>query len=1054
MLKIIYGPSGSGKSKYIAELMMADAEAQRKAILIVPEQQLFTSEAQILADFPDGAGRFIEVMSFSRLADKVFEKHGGAAHRQLGGGAENLLMWHTVKELMPLLEEYKLSRKTDTSLSSMMLRTVKELSSYSVSPEALDSACESIDADEKFKAKMRDIVLIYASYQNALKDTLGEEFKTALSRLSDVLGANAKDFFGGASVYVDSFTSFTPEEYEILRHIILGAPSVYVTLCCDDSKSSIHFESVYKAKKKLIDIAKRTGAEVKTLYLEKSHRASSPELRSLEENMWSFEKTADTLKIPEGERGNIRLVKAADVYGEAEAVALNVLDLIRSGYKYSDIALVARDAQGYRGILDAAFDQYGIPYFFSEKSSVLSKPAARFIIYTLKIIANGWQYEDVIALLRTGLTPISLRDIDLFEEYCTTWSINGSAFLSEGWSMNPDGYTSRISERAHEILERANVTRKTLTDSILPFASALKSSQNAYEMCSALCEYISSSALLTSLAESAEYELTSGKVKDAGETLRLYDFITSSITDVADVLGDKVLTVSELICALTLVFDATDIASVPALRDCVTVGSASTLRIEDVKVMMMIGLREGEFPMSIRDTGILTKSDKKLLSSIGLELCDADELGASEELLYIYRAASKPSELLYLFTSATSGGGEARGESLFFSRVKYLFNYLEVEGFDKAMIKAPKTADVKETAKDSAFALSPEFLRALMGDNLTLTQSKIQSFKQCPYSFYATYILTLREHKESQIAANDAGTFIHFVLEHFIKSCIGEDGKFSIGSNENERIEEKANAIMLEYMKGISDNIELSKNTRLTHLFYRMRSIAILFIKNTLEEFEHSRFIPKYFEVKIGSSKNSAAAVSFELEGGKSVSLSGKVDRVDIFEDGDKIYFRVIDYKSGSKTFSLDEVINGYDLQLLLYLFALCNGEKFTKDKEGVPAGTLYVSTTSEKGSTVLCRSGILLGERLVLEAMSDTLDPKFLLGAKQGKDGAITGSSLASKEDFDNLNDEINKIIVDVANEIYSGVASKTPSEDACRYCKVKGSCTLAVIKEMKGGR
>ncbi len=1052
MLKIIYGPSGSGKSRRLIELMRDDVANQRQAILIVPEQQAFTSEAGVLSKIQGGIGRFIDVISFSRLAEIVFSRYGGAAHRQLGDGAQNLLMWYTVKELTPMLEEYKISKSTDTSLSSMMLSSIKELTAHSISPLMLEQACEKIEADEKFKAKMRDIVLVYQSYELAVNEMLKEEFKSPLSHLCDVLSVN--DFFKDVNVYVDSFTSFTPEEYEVLRYVIKGSKNVFVTLCCDDSSSLIHFESVYKTKKKLIAIAKNVCCEVKTLYLEKSDRSRSAELSLLEKNMWSFGVSSSTSEIGENERNRIKLIKAPDPYDEAEAIALNVLDLIRRGYKYSDIAVTARDAQSYRGILDAAFDKYSIPYFFSEKVNILSKPAARFILYSLRIIANNWQFEDVMGLLRTGLTSIPLRDIDLFEEYCTTWGINGSGFLADGWSMNPDGYTPYLSERAHEILERANVTRRTLTESLIPLASALKNAQNAREMCSALCDYILRCALLDSLIKTAEYELSRQNVKEAGETLRLHDFIASSITDISNVIGDKELSVSELICALTIVFDSTDIASVPTMRDCITIGSASTLRVEDVKIMMLIGLREGEFPKSTKDAGILTRSDKKLLLESGLSIGEDDDLDASEELLYIYRAATKPSERLYFFVSSASSTGEARGESILFSRVKYLFDYLEIELFDSTILKTYKRSPKGKSMDNCDFTVSPEFLHYLMGNDLKLSQSKIQSFKQCPYSFYASYILSLREHKDSQIAANDAGTFIHFVLEHFIRSCIDENGKFSIASNEMELIEQKANTIMLEYMKSIADNIEPSKNLRLTHLFYRLRSIAIMFIRNTLEEFEHSLFIPKYFEVKIGSSQSSTAEVSFPLEGGKKVSITGKIDRVDIFESEDKIYFRVIDYKSGSKTFSLDEVKSGYDIQLLLYLFALCNGEKFTDGKEGVPAGTLYVSTASEKGSTVLLRSGILLGERMVLEAMSDTLDPKFLLGAKQEKDGSICGSSLASKDDLDALNEEINKIIVDVANEIYSGVASKTPSEDACRYCKVKDSCTLAIIKDTKGGK
>ena len=397
-------------------------------------------------------------------------------------------------------------------------------------------------------------------------------------------------------------------------------------------------------------------------------------------------------------------------------------------------------------------------------------------------------------MLKTGISGADLRDVALFEEYCETWHISGKRFTDEAWSMNPDGLTDQRSERANEILLAANRVRKTVMEPLQRLRSEMRASENVPDLCRAVYNYLCQLNIQAQLSQQAKKELELGQRREANDTLRLYRFILETLAQLSGLLPDSQMTAEEFLSVLTLFFSVTDLGSVPNVHDCVVIGSADLLRVEHVKASFLLGLCEGEFPKAVTDTGLLTESDKITLESFGIILDSGQKLRSSEELFYVYRAMTKPSEGLYLSYPSMQTDGSQRTPSLAFSRIAFLFD------------KKPKQVSLALFKRNSAeSAEKSRSNRSLpdMGANvrLHLSQSSIQAFVLCPYRYYSTYRLKLRSKKDSSVSAADEGNFLHFVFESFLRKSLDKNGNLCLPTFE--LLPKLADETVLEYLERV-----------------------------------------------------------------------------------------------------------------------------------------------------------------------------------------------------------------------------------------------------------
>ena len=1092
MIELIFGTYGSGKTREIFSRIERDFKENKKSFLIIPDQEAVQFERLSLELLDAKAQLSLEILSFSRLYNRVCREYGGLSYSYVTKPMRALLMWKTLRDLAPLLQEF-VQRSSDTNMTDLMLSTVNEFKASGINPAKVELASKKLPEDSALKKRLYDLALIYACFDNFISEKYSDSADD-LSKLSDILAT--QDFFKGANVYIDSFTSFTSVQHKIIESMFKQADNVSITLPLDSPDDNrICTESIARALKLLRRSAERYGG-VSEITLSENRRASSLPLAYLSKNLWKLD--APALNIDKSDKSIVCEI-CSNPYAECEAVAAHIRKLLREGARARDIVVIMRDPQKYEGIIDSALANADIPFFFAKKTDLCSMPAIKLILSALRIKRFNWQASDLLSHLKTGLCDVDAHDAYLFEEYVNTWNIHGSRFYEGDWNMNPDGFVPEISERGKEILACANKAREAICQPLMKLFVTLDASDTIADKCRAIYAYICDIALEDKLSLLAQKAAERGDVKQARELARIYSIILTTLADVGETIGDEEADDEELSLILKTIFDKTEIGSIPTSIDEVTLGSAAMLRASGQKYAMVIGLCENEFPAAVDDSGLFTMSDRRALADLGIELAGDIDSRSSDELRYVERAFSAPSERLFIFTHRSEIGGGERFPSLAFNRIKKLFPTLEAHVYRsddiEFLVGAPKNAasvlrtiendrlreslrcalegyvpDIADASRHEASetecSVDKKTAERVLGSTLHLSPSSFEKYIKCPFSYYCSSVLRLRESKIADFRADDMGTFVHYVLENLIKECIpkGDGEDFA----DDETIIKMTDEVVERYVQSVCPQYLLD-DPKVRHTYKRLRSLSILLVKNIIEEFSASDFRPAFFELHANGEGANPAPTFFSLSDGTTVSFSGMVDRVDLYSKDDKVYIRVVDYKTGTKHFSLSDVDRGVNLQMLIYLFTLCrNRSKEFKRSIGlddqaqaIPAGVMYLSSNislidvddyidadevMKRASAGVERTGVILNEQDILLAMNRELDANFLAGVKKNKDGALKGDALASADTFADIYERLEKVIEKFAGALYSGNADARPQKHGksipCTYCEARPIC------------
>ncbi len=1093
MIHFIYGLPGTGKTTKLYQEIQNDIKSNQKALLIVPEQQTVEVETTMSGILPPSAQLSFEVLNFTRLADKLFRIYGGLSYHYITDGMKNLLMWQSLRELQPTLVHYGKKALSDRTMPSTLLSMINELNSAGITLEKIGEIPE-----ETLNNKLKDIFLIYTHYQSIVTASY-DDATNDLGKLARLL--NDHNFFQGYNVYIDGFIDYTAPQYKIIRSIFSQAKNVFITFPCDSNNTAaIHLTGIKKASDTLLKYA---GTNAKPVLLAQFRRFSSPTLTLLGKSLWDFsvkgrkdEVSASSTEKANNTSDDVLLLSCADAYEEAKAAASRVRTLVNKGYRYRDIAVITRDANSYRGILDAEFEKAGIPFFMSEKTDITAKPLISMLLLALAIKMNNFRRKDVIAYLKTGFSGLSDYEIDSFEDYVNTWNINGNAFLNELWSKSPNGYQGETKGRSESILSVANETKNKLKAQLAPLLAALDKATNIGEFCEAVYLFLRSLNISEKLRADAEWELANGEKKEAAETIATFRALFDVLQTMTSAAGNTKVTLEEFITVLRLVLDATDIGTIPTAVDEVMIGSANTFRAAGIRHAILIGMCEGEFPAKIQDNEVFSDADRAILSANQIDLPDTREKAANE-LLYVYRAVTMPSEGLTMIYRRANLSGGACFPSLAFRRAKELLWPLEeipfadlpieqriydkesaLEELERCDKSAEGSAIREALAEDAQYAkrlerrkitisepdcyINKDTADMLFGKELHLSKSQIEPYVSCHFQYYCKQVLRLRENERADFNYANIGTFIHRVLENFMKQK--KDG--AIDSDENiELIKEIVGQEIRDYSKEIFKEGE-DVAGRIAHLLVRLSRLSTLIASNLCREAAESKFVPQFFELHIDN--NSELGIqphTITMEDNSKVLLNGVVDRVDTFEKDGNVYIRIVDYKTGKKSFSMENVKNGLDIQLLLYLFTICestseklrNALGVSQDADILPAGAIYLSTAIDnvettpaedpesvlaKASDKIVRSGILLDDEDILLALNKNKDEKFL--AKSSR----KYKPLTSEEGFALLREELYNTAKEIAREMKSGNASASPvkqdKELPCKYCSMKQFCRI----------
>jgi len=1094
-LTLILGRSGSGKTAAVLDRMVR-AGRERPQVLMTPEQRSHEAERALCHAGGAGVSGYAEVLSFSRLSSRVFQAAGGLGEEELDAGGRLLLMYGAVKSVSSQLTVYARPSRRPVFLRSL-LATADELKSCLVPPEALIRAGEETGGPAG--DKLRDLGLICAAY-GALTARTALDPRDRLTRTAEKL--RDCPWAAGKDLWLDGFTDFTPQQELVLRRLMAQAEHMAVTLTCDkpedDEDGAGVFSPARRTAARLLRMAKEEGVPAQIERRTGTGGRRTAPLAFLERELFSRERTSATKC-----GGAVELFRAADPRSEVERAAGRILRLVREeGLRFREIGVAARDYGAYRDLVESVFARYGVPVFSSGMTDILEKPVLALVTAALETAAGGYAYDDVFRYLKTGLTDLPEDDRDVLENYVLRWDIRGSRWTQKkDWPWHPRGYAMPWEKADRALLARLDAARRRVAE---PLEALRKNGDKTGRgQAMALYAFLERIGLPRRLEERVEELERRGQPALAGEYRQLWEILCGALEQCAALLGEAPMELEEFAQLFRLVLSQYDVGTIPVSLDRVTAGETTRQTGHPVRALFLLGADDASIPQVGEAPGLLTDDDRSLLAGYGLELDQSRRELLCRELTTVYEICAQPSERLFVSWAARGPGGEERRPCFLAERLRLLFSdlavvreeeldgafrleaplpALEQAGRDRAVRRAleavpelgPRLARLDRAAVWERGRLSRGAVDRLYGRKVPMSASRMDKYKSCHFSYFMRYGLQAEPRKPAGFSAPEYGTFVHDVLEHVLQDEMFKQTAIpgvetGLSQEKRDRLKVLTQRAVERYVNEELGGLE-GQTARFQYLFRRLLRSVQAVVDNVAEELLGGKFRPVSFELGFGRDKD-LPPVELTV-GDVTVSVSGFVDRVDGYEKDGRLYLRVVDYKTGRKSFDLTQVWNGLGLQMLLYFFALEErGEAFY----GLPvegAGVLYLPARDAvvKGSRnmsgeawrkamdkELRRSGLVLDDPDVLDAMEPQGPEgyRFLPLKVSRSTGQIAGEALVTAERLGRLGGHIRKVLEDICRELAAGnIAAdpfwRGPDQNACRYCEYASACHF---EEGRGG-
>ncbi len=1070
MLRLILGRAGSGKTTQALLDMRAAGGRGKKCIFIVPEQYSHDAERHMCIVCGNSASLYAEVATFSRLCTRMDPPGGGPG--LLDAGGRIIVMERAVASVSSQLKAYAGRRKAD--FLSGLVAAYDELRSSSVSIDDLAAAAERARAP--LGAKLHDMALIFAAYEALMPDGT-EDPAERMERLARFLRGDP----GTADTvwFIDGFTDFTEQQRRIVAGILASGADITVCLTCDGLESvEPAFAPTRRTALALLREAASHGIGSDVSVREGDARSREPELVWLERHLLDGGQERF-----DGECAAVELIKADTMADECGCAAGRILDLVRGGLRWRDISVVARGWEDYGRTVECVFEKYGIPFHESVKADILQKPVVAALLAVLDAINDGWDSQNMFRYLKTGLTGLSADNRDVLENYVIKWNIRGRSMWTRSapWDMDPDGYTDSMSEAAKETAARVDAIRRAAAAPVDALDGALRAATVTADEVDALVAFVETISLGDNVQARADDLRTRGDLRGADEYVQLFDTVMGALEQLKTAAGDVPADTVEFAALLKLVFSECSIGTIPTSVDRVGIGDMTRMKRRDVKCLIVLGATDERLPTAAGG-GLFSDAERDALETLGIELSDTAETRLDREMNTIYSSLTLPSQKLIVTYPSEQ---EAR-PSFVVTELSHMMGIPVREAGEEHRLRAAEPcfelaaqavnmpwSVPAQTAKAyfSADAAGNERLcnvmsaaRALRGrmseyaaqklypGRLRVSASRVDTYYSCRFLYFMRYGLRARSRRPAGFNGPEAGIFMHYILEHIS----AEPG--SLGGLSREDIRRLTEKYAQEYARTRLNGLE-DKEERFRYLFRRLCRDAVDIVSDMAEELRRSDFKPIDFELKFDDG-GQLPPVEVRADG-ESLTVNGKVDRVDGWIKGDKLYLRVVDYKTREEQFSLSDVWYGMGMQMLIYLFALQRTGSRRYGKEIVPAGVLYapardIFAYTEPGTSPediaaarakkLVRSGLLLDDPEVIAAMEHDTEGRYI-PVKLKKDGTMLGDSLASLEKFGKLAGHIDKMLAAMASEVRSGSVAadpyyKTDRDNACLFCDYFEAC------------
>lgn len=1046
MFTLVIGRGKTGKSTYCFRQFadkICEGPGEKPSYFIVPEQYALSAERQIL-HMPELQGRTLlddEVLSFKRLAYRILSRLGGLSAHRMDEEGKIMLLTQIAYEARQTLSYY--SGLCDNPWQiSRVLALFSEFEKYGVQEQMLRTLADKENITPTLSQKLGDLALLYGTFTHKLHKTCmtdGDIFHLAARK------AATKGYFKGSCIWVDSFTGFTALERELLIQMMIDCQSLTVTLCMDENGEPI-FDGIRVTFQRLIALAKELHVPYQVITLDSLMNDGSfyqaPALRALEKSYTAFR---GKVYVPEDgipEDKGLEIHESRNVFEEITYVARSLNRLHAQGVSYGEMAVAVRHPEEYGSLIEAIFSRYQIPFFMDTRRSIESNPLIVAIIGILNILHGGFRYEDVAMFLKTGMYYTDLALVDALENEILSSNLRGE---------------QRYCGSPCKELQLFGTDFATLKQR-LSRCSTLEGCVDALESFMVQHQFRERLEALGDALDSA------GKHEKAEEYIRIWDIVMKLFTQIRLFLGNIAISSVKETCALLRKLLSAGFASyrtgfLPQNPEAVQIVGIDRSRTAGLQALFLMGANEGVLPAAMDDSGLLNDGEREWINAMSVELADDSVMRVGKERYMIYATLFAPASFLCVsYPLRDCGGNPMMPSTAVVQQLRRLFPSLPIT----------RWTEHESTGDPSTFArlalLQNDTARNLFlpAERPLISVSRLETYRSCPYRYFLNYGLRAQERDLGEMDLASIGNLMHKLIEK---------GTASLVASGDVSASDIISSIFDTAVREAGVPSEARESGRGQLIVTRLNRFATSALQGIQQQIDAGRFIPVGFEVPFGKNEPGslpALTVPIGEEGLPAVRLQGQIDRFDVYAEEDRLYVRVIDYKSSEQKMKFDDVYLGQRLQLMTYMKTLVEQKNSREavlrmagapsNSQVLPAGVLYfvmkddlsrIDTNGALHEKSYCMEGFLLDEPDVLRAMTGN-GTVPVVAVSQKKDGFLhVKSGGMTMAEYRDMSDAVDNAVRITVRSIASGEVTPAPSwthngKSPCTYCAYGAVCGI----------
>ena len=805
----------------------------------------------------------------------------------------------------------------------------------------------------------------------------------------------------------------------------------------------------------------------------------------------------------EGEVNNISLFEARDVYTETEHTAAKILELVREdGYRFRDISIICGEPDNYSHIIEAVFDEYDIPYYTDERFSIAEHPIAMQVLSLFDIYENNWDYSSVMSYLRAGFVylrsdgkyrRIPGDDIDRFDNYVLKYGIRGRSMYCCSWTDKRRTLVDEALELdsgKEEDGAALEPFRAAVTAPVAAYCDACKNAKTVTDFCEALYAFFEDINLYNGLRAELLGLAMNRATADAQRFGQIWNLVLDVLDQVCTALGGHEVNAEEFGDLIRAAMGSCGIRTIPSGVDRVFIGSVDKNRSDNSRVIFAIGARSGTFPTESKQEGFLSNADReRLAEDMDIRLAPTTVQKTAKSANNVYKTLAAASDRLYLSYPIQTPDGSAcrpaqlvldicaklpgipRGNDIVIDSesARALYVSSPAATMHKLLINPvsnPLWASVNEWYDEHGewrhklfsvrgarnrygkrlIELDPSLASAMYKGSIFYSPTHLNTYAQCPFKNYLKYGLGLSEREEQELTAADAGTYAHEIVKRFCEEVDNTCGWDRIDSGKAEEMIDRIVEITLDNIR----DTELHDKEKTTNILRRMGRTVARVAETVTRSIACGSFVPYAYEKSI------------RVRLTPDVGIKGMIDRVDVCHHDDIEEYRVIDYKTGRKGFSVADICAGLDMQPVIYSLAIA-----AENDKAVISGMYYnrvrndyshIKTTSRLSTVVsdLKKNTMLDGATFVeiapdgsplpesvnrIESELSRAEDSVFFGRKLS-----IGGNLHSRAAGGRLMDEVRDRIIETDRSIRGGRITPAPLTDGngsvCDYCEFSDVC------------